>query len=66
MKLDRILGILTVLLQSERVTASALAKKFEVRRAVRSTGSMARLANFQLKVGVNVQKQIEAMHYLSL
>jgi len=32
MKLDRLLGILTVLLQNERVTAPELAEKFEVNR----------------------------------
>jgi len=32
MKLDRLLGILTVLLQNDRVTASCLAEKFEVNR----------------------------------
>lgn len=32
MKLDRLLGILTILLQNERVTAPYLAKKFEVTR----------------------------------
>ncbi len=32
MKLDRLLGILTVLLQKDRVTAPALAEKFEVSR----------------------------------
>ncbi len=32
MKLDRLLGILTVLLQNDRVTAPELAKKFEVNR----------------------------------
>ena len=32
MKFDRLLGILTVLLQNERVTAPRLAKKFEVSR----------------------------------
>ncbi|MCL2579865.1 MAG: YafY family transcriptional regulator [Oscillospiraceae bacterium] len=32
MKLDRLLGILTVLLQTERVTAPELAEKFEVNR----------------------------------
>ena len=32
MKLDRLLGILTVLLQNERVTAPHLAEKFEVNR----------------------------------
>jgi len=32
MKLDRLLGILTVLLQSERITAPELAEKFEVTR----------------------------------
>lgn len=32
MKLDRLLGILTTLLQNERVTAPALAEKFEVSR----------------------------------
>jgi predicted DNA-binding transcriptional regulator YafY len=32
MKLDRLLGILTILLQNERVTASYLAEKFEVTR----------------------------------
>ena len=32
MKLDRLLGILTVLLQNDRVTAPELAEKFEVNR----------------------------------
>ena len=32
MKLDRLLGILTALLQKDRVTAPELAKKFEVSR----------------------------------
>jgi len=32
MKLDRLLGILTVLLQNERMTAPELAEKFEVNR----------------------------------
>ena len=32
MKLDRLIGILTVLLQNERVTAPYLAEKFEVNR----------------------------------
>ena len=32
MKLDRLLGILTVLLQNDRVTAPYLAEKFEVSR----------------------------------
>ena len=32
MKLDRLLGILTILLQNERVTAPYLAEKFEVTR----------------------------------
>ena len=32
MKLDRLLGILTVLLQKDRVTAPELAEKFEVSR----------------------------------
>ena len=32
MKLDRLLGILTILLQNDRVTAPALANKFEVNR----------------------------------
>ena len=33
MKLDRLLGILTVLLQNDRVSAPYLAGKFEVSRA---------------------------------
>lgn len=32
MKLDRLLGILTVLLQNEQITAPELAEKFEVNR----------------------------------
>ena len=32
MKLDRLLGILTVLLQTDKVTAPELAEKFEVNR----------------------------------
>ena len=32
MKFDRLLGILTVLLQNERMTAPELAEKFEVTR----------------------------------
>lgn len=32
MKIDRLLGILTTLLQHEKVTAPELAKKFEVSR----------------------------------
>jgi len=32
MKLDRLLGILVALMQNDRVTAPALAKKFEVTR----------------------------------
>ena len=32
MKLDRLLGIFTVLLQNDRVTALELAEKFEVNR----------------------------------
>src|SRR5215469_11482825 len=32
MKLDRLLGILTVLLQNDRITAPELAEKFEVNR----------------------------------
>ena len=32
MKLDRLFGILTVLLQNDRITASELAEKFEVNR----------------------------------
>jgi len=32
MKLDRLLGILTILLQNDRVTAPYLAEKFEVNR----------------------------------
>ena len=32
MKIDRVIGILSILLQREKVTASELAKKFEVSR----------------------------------